>query len=302
MRRSVLTYSQQLEARARRWRGTAGPGWPRTESFPQRTLRRIRQPDLLHRLRETIVARRRDDPAARWRCCAHWQRTLGQKWNAREFAARHGARVPALYWHGRRVGALPFDALPDHYVVRHPYASSRHGTFVIAAGRDLLRDVVHTRATLRRALRETHRDRLIRPMLVEEFVRTEGGEYMLPHGYHCYVFGGTIAAIELVERRTGVEGTVAYYTPDWTRMADPINVLHAPGNDVPPPACLPELLVTATRLGAAYAIPVRVDLYATDRGCVFGEFSNRPHSGRGFTPYAERYFGELWAAADPSAR
>ena len=44
---------------------------------------------------------------------------------------------------------------------------------------------------------------------------------------------------------------------------------------------------------------VRVDLYATDRGCVFSEFSSRPYGGMTFTPYAERYFGALWQQAFP---
>ena len=70
--------------------------------------------NLFHRLKENYSLLDKDDPDTRWRCCDLWPRLLSNKWNAREFAQRHGVRVPELYWYGRRLSALPVDDLPDH--------------------------------------------------------------------------------------------------------------------------------------------------------------------------------------------
>ena len=245
------------------------------------------------------MPRDRADPEARWRCCADWQRTLGNKSNSREFAARHGCRVPKLYWHGRRLGGLPIDSLPEHYVIRPTTWASRRGVYVMAGRRELLHGVEYPAASLRRALLREYGRVARLPVLVEEFVRTEAGEYRLPTEYKCHCFGETIGAIEVARRTTHTDGRVSYYTPAWERVADRMNTSCPPDLDVDPPRCLPELLSWARRLGAVYGTYVRVDFYSTDRGCVFGEFSSRPVGGHGFTPYAERYFGELWQRAFP---
>ena len=66
-----------------------------------------------------------------------------------------------------------------------------------------------------------------------------------------------------------------------------------------PPLCLSEMVACVRRLGAAYETYVRVDMYASDRGCVFGEFSSTPAEGRNFTPFGNRYLGELWERTFP---
>lgn len=259
-------------------------------------MRRVRQPDPVHHLREVISLRHRDDPEERWRCCANWQRTLGNKWNSREFATKHGCRVPALYWSGSKLSALPWSTLPDRYAIRPAFAGGRQGTYVIVDGCDLLRDVRHTAASLAGELRRTHRWRWFRPTLVEEFVQPESAGGQLPIECKFYMFGETVGAIEIV-RRVKPATTQVFYTEHWTRMADPMMTRYAVGSDLDPPACLPEMLTCARRLGTAFGAHVRVDLYAGSQGAVFSEFSNRPHGGRFYTPFAQEYLGRLWEEA-----
>ena len=216
----MLTYAERLEIRARRWWGSRGSEpWPRGNSLVARTLRRARQPDPIHRLRELFERRHRDDPDERWHCCEHWQRTLGNKWNSREFAVRHGCRVPELYWSGARLSSLPWGTLPPQYAIRPAFAGGRDGTFVIVDGLDLLEGVRHTPSSLTREMRRTHRWRRLRPTLVEAFVPTESGAFELPIEYKCYMFGETIGAIEIVNRNE-TETTQVFYTADWIRMTD----------------------------------------------------------------------------------
>jgi hypothetical protein len=78
-----------------------------------------------------------------------------------------------------------------------------------------------------------------------------------------------------------------------------MHVRERPGADLDPPRCLEEQLACARRLGVACGTYVRIDMFATDRGAVFGELTNRPAGGAGFTPHAERYFDDLWRQAFP---
>ena len=66
-----------------------------------------------------------------------------------------------------------------------------------------------------------------------------------------------------------------------------------------PPACFDELLHYARRLGKAYGTFVRVDLYASEEGAVFGELAAAPAGGKGLTRYADEYLERLWRAAFP---
>jgi hypothetical protein len=223
---------------------------------------------------------------------------LNNKWNAREFVQRYGCRVPALYWYGRRAGALPLDSLPTHFVIRPVWGTARRGAHVLAHYRDLLHDHVYSKDELRAQVRRDQ-GRISRfPILVEEFVKTETGDYALPTDYKCFTFGATVGAIQVVQR-AGSQARNRFYTASWDPFEDHMNTHLPPADDIDPPRCLEEILACARTLGSAYGTFVRVDCYATDRGCVFGEFSSIPTDGLYFTPFADKYFGELWDATFP---
>jgi hypothetical protein len=280
-------FSEHIRTRQRVW--WAKPNkWRNRESY--------RHP--FHRFRETHGLRSRDDPEHKWRCCDLWQRTLNNKWNAREFVQRYSYRVPALYWCGRRPGALPLDSLPPHFVIRPAWGTTGKSVYVLAHGRDLLHECTYSKDQLRAQLRRDY-GRVSRfPILVEEFVKTETGEYALPIEYKCYTFGATVGAIQVVQR-TGREARHRFYTASWDLFEDQMNTHNPPAEYIDPPRCLGEILACAQTLGVAYGAFVRVDLYATDRGCVFGEFSSTPLNGREFTAFADKYLGELWDATFP---
>lgn len=274
----MLTFSERLRARRRLWWGYRRP---------------------LHRVVELTARRRREDPDERWHCCAHWQRTLVNKWNAREFACRHGVRVPALYWFGRRTAALPLASLPSHFVVRPVHGAGGRGVHVVAGDRELLQGRALPRAELGAALRRSL-GRLARwPLLVEEFAVGEDGSVRLPTEYKCYAFGGTIGVIQVVHRVQQHEAQHRYYTPAWTPIDDHFQTDNALAPASAPPRCLAEILGCAAALGAACGTFIRVDCFATPGGGLFGEFSTTPNSCSGFTPYADAYLGDLWQRLIP---
>lgn len=249
--------------------------------------------NLLARLRQHYRLLDAEDPEMRWRRGAHWQRALSNKWNAREFARRHGCRVPELFWHGRLASRIPFGSLPEHYVLRPVMGHSRDGVFVVAGDLDLLRNQRVTPEKIRAGLRR-HQARFgFVPILAEQFLRTEAGEDRLPLEYGFYCFAGAIGAI-LVRNRLDAHANIQrYYTPGWRPFADRFCTFYELDAVRPPPRCLEEMAAIARRLSAASGTFIRVDLYATDRGAVFGEFASSP-SCRGYTPFAEEYFGNLW--------
>jgi hypothetical protein len=279
-------FSDRIRRRMREWWG------------PQEGLGRT-----LHRRKEQVVRRRWTDDESKWRCCARWQRTLANKWNAREFARRHGCLVPELYWYGRGVWRIPFGRLPPHYVVRSVYGTSTKGTYAMAEGIELFSGKATSSADLRAHLIATRGFVSRVPLLIEEFLRGEDGEYRLPVDYKCHMFGDVVGVIERVERlgRKTEDVRLSYYTADWEPMPHPIRTDRWGRSDpVPPPRCLGEIVAAARRLGVAYGTFVRVDLYATDRGCVFGEFTPTPTAGNGYTAFADEYLGALWRSAFPA--
>lgn len=256
--------------------------------------------NLLARLRQHYRLLSAHDPESRWRSGVHWQRALMNKWNAREFARRHGCLVPELYWHGWLVSRIPFATLPEHYVLRPVMGHSRNGVFVVCGKLDLLRNNPVTPAGIRAGLRR-HQARFgFVPVLAEEFLRTEQGEHRLPLEYGFYCFAGTIGAILVRNRIDAHRNCQRYYTPEWQPFADLFCSEFELDAVRPPPGCLEEMRSIARRLSAASGTFVRVDLYATDRGAVFGEFASCPFS-RGYAAFAEEYFGGLWQTHCPGA-
>ena len=240
-------------------------------------------------------------PDSRWRRGEFWQRRLNNKYNSREFAKRHGVDVPELYWKGRSLRDLPWGSLPSQIVVRPCWGAVRKGVYVLDGDRDLLSDRRFEADELQRTLAPLFSGFPRHPVLVEEFLRTEQGRYALPIEYKFHVFRGHIGAIEVIERATGKKGdaTSRFFTSEWVRIEEPIRLCLPEGGPLDPPACLHQLVESARTLGGAYGTYVRVDLYATERGCVFGEFSSIPNDGKDFTEWADAYFEECWSANCP---
>ena len=193
------------------------------------------------------------------------------------------------------------NALPSRFVLRSVWGASRRGVYVVADGRDLLRDQPFSVTDLRRGIRRAGRLAWTVPILAEEFVRSEDGQFRLPAEYKCHTFGDTVAAVEMIERAGAKEARHRYYTSDWRAFSDPMNTILPPLELRDPPEHLQEMLGLAARLGAAIGTYMRIDFFATDRGVVFNEFASTPANGHAFTPFCDDLFGGLWEARCPHA-
>lgn len=233
----------------------------------------------------------REDPLRRWHCCRYWQRKLSNKWNAREFAAKLGIDVPELYWSGTDIDALPFGELPARHAIRAVAGHSSRQVFVMVDGVDLLGHDELPPANLREQLRSVVRSGPVPlRLLVEEFM---GDAEALPLDYKLYVFGGHVAAIDVIRRSGTGDFVFDSHGADWT----PIPFTHDQAGrrlELPKPACLEQLLEAGRAFGRAFGSFVRVDFYLPARGPVFGECTSLPSLGRHFSRATDEAFARLW--------
>ncbi len=284
------TFSERLSKRRRIW-------WQKPRNYRDpRTYT-----DFLHQIRERNVLRSQFDSDELWRCCRYWQRSLSNKWNAREFAERHGLRVPELYWHGRNLSRLDFNALPECFVIRPTFGHSHHGVFVVCDGVNLLSGTKVSRRDVLRASAGRARRLLMGPVLVEEFVGDARPHARLPLELKLHMFNERVGAVSRRER-SSAEGqplSGRFYSASWQPFSDPMNLKCSLADPVPAPSWLPELLRAGKRLGQAYGTYVRVDFLVAGDRVVFGEFATTP--GGGWTAFADEYFGRLWQETFPEA-
>lgn len=232
-----------------------------------------------------------------WRCCRLWQRKLNNKLNAKVFVAAHGISVAQLYWKGKTSEEIPFDALPDEYVVKTSTGWSSRQVVPIVNGVNVFTNRKQSPADLVRHFqafmsKEPYASGYI---LVEEFLQSAQGR-LIPKDYKCWMFSGKLKFIQVINR---LDGRHRWYHPDWQPVPDQMHL----GSDVDDldeaPDHLSEIVGAAELLAGVYDYPfVRIDLYDTTRGVVFGEFTPTPLAGPSrllYTPFANRTFGRLWA-------
>jgi hypothetical protein len=274
----LVTFSDRLRRRNQLW-------WDAGQTF---------SPVSMHRFLDRVRLRSRHTSVEDWRCCAHWQRCLLNKWNSREFAALHGVAAPELYWYGRDAARLPIENLSEYFVLRPSWGALTKGTWVISGNKDLVTGrSFRDRGELRSAVLADRGRFGMFPLLAEEFMTTPEGKYEAGMEYKFFMFGENVGTIMTFIRR-GQSKWLRHYTPRWEPIDEvfqPANPLDAPS---PKPKLLEEMTSIATKLGAAFGTFVRVDLYLTSRGIYFGEFSSVPGIVGGFTPFADDHLGRLW--------
>lgn len=252
----------------------------------------------LHRLLDTHRARDRDWSIARWQCCAHWQRCLNNKLTAREYAAMHGVATPDLLWSGRRLHRLPVQTLPTRFVVRRAWGAGARQTHLLVDGMELLDGRRCSPQQLHRDLLRQYGRWSIHPLLVEEFLEDAAGRQRALE-VNLYCFGGRVGLIEHIERA----GRISYrcaYDAEWHPFAAGVHTERPRPQPLARPAALDQMVEVAGRLAATYGTFVRVDLYLTSRGLVFGEFSSTPFGGKGISPWADELLGRMWEAHCPA--
>ncbi|HLJ59911.1 MAG TPA: ATP-grasp fold amidoligase family protein [bacterium] len=221
--------------------------------------------------------------------------TLQDKYAVRDYVRdRIGEHMlPRLYWVTKTPADIPFDDLPDKFVVKATHGSGWVHLVPDKARldrRDLLdRCTCWLRWNYYNYAREWAYKHIEPRIIVEEFI--SDGRGPAPVDYKFYVFGGKVHLIYAIIGRF-IDVRNNGYTRSWDRIE-----MKTRGKSIdqpmPRPPHLDEMLEYAERLGDGLDF-LRVDLY--DAGKVyFGEMTLYPSAGgEFFDPKWNRYFGELW--------
>ncbi len=209
---------------------------------------------------------------------------------------RVGAHIlPELYWVGTDPDAIPFDILPERFVVK-PTHGSGWVEIVLDKGR---LDRASLRQTCRRWLGQSYyamtREWIYRDIapriLVEELI--DDGSGLAPNDYKLFVFAGRVAFVLVTMGRFAVRAHMLM-DRDW----HPVEVRFVYSSlrrQVAPPPHLAQMIEAAEALGRGLDF-VRADFYDTPARLLFGELTATPGCGldRFDPPSFDRILGALW--------
>jgi TupA-like ATPgrasp len=211
--------------------------------------------------------------------------------------------LPKLYHLTTRPDTIPFDELPDRFVVKPTHGSGWVQLVTNKATLDRTTLIKTCADWLKRSYYKETREILYRDIepriIVEEFI--DDGSGTAPIDYKLFVFGGTVELIQVdAGRFTGHRRLL--YTPDWEKLDVRLEYDKIPG-DVPRPAHLGEMIAAAETIGRDWDF-IRADFYDTAVRLYFGELTLTPEAGNSrFHPKAfDRYLGGLWCTRSSPPR
>jgi len=231
---------------------------------------------------------------------------FADKYTVRDYVAeRVGSHIlTELYCVTRDAASIPFDSLPNRFVVKPTHGSGWVHVVRDKSQMDRAALIQQCNTWLEsdyyRLRREWPYKHVVPQILVEEFI--DNGCAEPASDVRFYVFGGQVELIQVdVGRFTGHER--AFMDCNWNEL--PIKMLYPPVvGGVPKPVHLAEMLRIAQLLGKGMDF-IRVDLYDTAQKIYFGEITTTPACGCGhFEPASiDVQLGKLWQqVAAPAGR
>lgn len=285
------------EAEARAASSARGPGGTLPGRSTPPSFRRH-----VHDLRRGVEELRTIDPAA-----THPLLQVARKLRNHRLAASHGAPVPEVLavWDGP--DQIDLDGLPDEFVLKSDGGAGGHGVLPLRReGPDRYRvvggDREDARVYGRDGIVERYRTsrRVEGPFFAEALLRRPGVEG-LPDDIKVYAFYGEVGQVLL--RRMGRHADLRqaryrFLDGEGADLGPDASASYRIDGSIPPPEDLPAYLDLARHLSRAMALPfVRVDLYETADGPVFGELTRGPGGSQLYREDHDARMGLLWERA-----
>lgn len=227
---------------------------------------------------------------------------LSRKIAGRDWAESRGVKSPKLYWQSENISDLPeLTELPNEVTIKPDIGWSAKNIFCLRDAQNLLDHRQWTRQEIINSIsKDDYLQKRTAIFFAEELLKPEPStdEGFLPRDYKFYCFGGKIAMVHCVLRISNVDKhlNIHHYlgeslTPIFCKVMD---VREVPNEPFPFPECWEEMLVDVRRLGSKLGCFMRIDMFATDKGPVFGEFTPTPEGGKGYTEWADKYLATFW--------
>ncbi|MBL4678752.1 MAG: hypothetical protein JKY70_21550 [Mucilaginibacter sp.] len=205
----------------------------------------------------------------------------------------HNCQVADLYWRGRDIDSIDFSKLPENYVIRPTIGHSSNYVFLMKGGLNLFDKKPYSEQEIKNILKQEVYKNHHLEFLVEEFLQNENGEHTILTDYKFYCFKGKIACLYVIDRLSPKTGFGAFFDERWNRLRK-IQFNYPAAQNLVKPACFEKMVSKAKLLSESYGMFVRLDFYATAKGCVFGEFTPTPSMGTNFTNYGKDLMIEYW--------
>ena len=232
-------------------------------------------------------------------------RQLLDKQFSYRLAASHGVSTPQVFGVWDEPSAITWEDLPEAFVLKTNRGSTSQGVFPCRrsddqflvggadqplSSADLVRRIEHVRET----------SRVEYPVFAEEWLRTDTiAPPDVPEDIKLYSFLGRVGMVMIRSvPKHGAKYSVRYLTREGEDLGD-ISPDRRISDQIPAPDDLEGLVAAAERLSAAVRSPfIRVDLYETTRGIVFGELTPLPGGRQHFTNGVDEQLGRLWEDAE----
>lgn len=201
---------------------------------------------------------------------------LTDKYSVREHvAARLGEQyLVELLWHGVDAHDIPFDTLPERYVIKTNHGSGGH--VFVRGPVDHAATIAHFSRALYTSYywesREYHYDAIPPRILIEEFL--DDGEPSGPLDFRFWCFDGVP---ELIQVDNSTHSINPFYDPRWNAL-DLHYRTRADRCEIARPGNLDQMLAAAAALASGFDF-VRVDLYNIRGQIRFGELTFTPRGG-----------------------
>lgn len=222
---------------------------------------------------------------------------LADKYRAREYVKAKGLEniLNKIYFVGDDPDRIPFDTLPQKYVIRFTHNSG--GVILVQDNAQIDRAEIRKKCAAQLAFRfgyftDENWYLKIPPRLVVEEMLTDK-EFGIPPDYKFYVIKGKIGFINVTTSHLE-NRQLRFYTPDWK----PYNFEwgYPLGPDAAPPRNLEEMKTIALKLAEGFEF-IRIDLYSVDgKDTRFGEITFS--DGAAWDPFTPRSMdfelGRLW--------
>ena len=210
---------------------------------------------------------------------------LADKYAVRAHVARlvGNQHLVKLLWHGSDPRAIPFERLPEEYVIKPTHAAGR---VIMVNGQADRNEIIRTASSWLANNyywqgREYQYYGIPPQLVIEECLRDENGTLPFDYKVHCFN-----AVPEHILVRNATHDICPYFDTSWNLLdfADKVDAIQP---WVPKPPNLNEMLSLAARLSAGFGY-VRVDFYNVKGRVYFGEFTFTPAAG------ILKYSSERW--------
>lgn len=201
---------------------------------------------------------------------------VSDKFSARAYVASKVGEeyLVKLLWHGETPGMIPFDSLPEEYVIKSNHGSAQ--VIVVKADPDRTDIIDKLAVWLNRNYYWSAREGQyydIKPrIMIEEYLKFQDGSGPLDYRFWC--FGGQPEVIQVDNHAHDIN---PFFDAQWNQL-DLYYREQAARPSVQKPKNFEQMLELASKLSAGFDF-VRIDLYNIEGKIYFGEFTLTPTGG-----------------------